>query len=247
MTSIHAPTIGITGELTLNQSGAPVCRIGQAYIQAIRKAGGIPLLIPIGIDLNHLDDLLSLLDGILLSGGGDIDPRHFNGTLHPSLSGVSAERDELEFVLIEKTLTADLPMLAICRGIQVLNVALGGTLHTDLADQFPDALKHDWYPDHPRDKLGHTVSLNRNSVLHEILSSDVVPVNSLHHQGTAELAEGLEAIAFAPDGLVEAVSVKDASFGLGVQWHPECLPDDPGMQALFHAFVETCHSCRKKC
>jgi putative glutamine amidotransferase len=154
--------------------------------------------------------------------------------------GISPERDILELALIEAFLDEGKPLLAICRGIQVLNVAFGGTLHTHIADQVDNALKHDWFPGYPRDKRAHTVSLKCESLLHEIFGADEIPVNSLHHQGIAQVGGGLEAIGFAPDGLVEALVVKDAAFALGVQWHPECLPEDPGMQALFIAFVESC-------
>lgn len=234
------PLIGLTGGLGRNQSGSTVCQVGQAYVTAIQKAGGIPFLIPTGINTDSLQALIRRLDGLLLTGGGDLDPVRFNGRPHPKVYGISPERDILELQLIEEILETNKPLMAICRGIQVLNVAFGGTLHTHIADQVKNALKHDWFPGYPRDKLAHTVSLKCESLLHDIFGADEIPVNSLHHQGIAQVGEGLEAIGFAPDGLVEALVVKDAGFALGVQWHPECLPDDPGMQALFIAFVESC-------
>jgi putative glutamine amidotransferase len=234
------PLIGLTGGLGRNTSGSPVCQVGQAYVTAIQKAGGIPLLIPTSTNTDSLPLLIQRLDGLLLTGGGDLDPARFNGRPHPKVYGISPERDILELALIEAFLDEGKPLLAICRGIQVLNVAFGGTLHTHIADQVDNALKHDWFPGYPRDKRAHTVSLKCESLLHEIFGADEIPVNSLHHQGIAQVGGGLEAIGFAPDGLVEALVVKDAAFALGVQWHPECLPEDPGMQALFIAFVESC-------
>ncbi len=234
------PLIGLTGGLGRNTSGSTVCQVGQAYITAIQKAGGLPVLIPTGIEADAPTTLAQGLDGLLLTGGGDIDPARFNGLLHPRVYGVSPERDALELGLIEAFLGAGKPLLAICRGIQALNVAFGGTLHTHIADQVKNAMKHDWFPDYPRDKLAHTVSLKCGSLLHKLLGADEIPVNSLHHQGIARVGGGLEAIGFAPDGLVEALVVEGAGFALGVQWHPECLPEDPGMQALFMAFVESC-------
>jgi putative glutamine amidotransferase len=234
------PLIGLTGGLTHNPAGSDLCQVGQAYVTAVRQAGGIPLLIPTGLNEDALPALVARLDGILLTGGGDLDPALFKGAPHPRVYGVSPARDALELRLVKETLAAGKPLLAICRGIQVLNVAFGGTLHTDIQDQVPNALKHDWFPDYPRDRLSHTVSLKCSSPLHDIFGQDDIPVNSLHHQGLARVGSGLEAIGFAPDGLVEAVSVKGAAFALGVQWHPECLPDDPGMQALFQALVDAC-------
>ena len=236
----HAPLIGLTGGLGRNTSGSKVNQVGQAYINSIQKVGGIPVLIPIGVDTDSPKALAHRLDGLLLTGGGDLDPARFNGQPHPKVYGISPERDALELQLIETFLEGGKPLLAVCRGIQALNVAFGGTLHTHIADQVENALKHDWFPGYPREKLAHTVSLKCGSVLHDLFGADDIPVNSLHHQGIARVGQGLEAIGFAPDGLVEALTVEGADFALGVQWHPECLPEDPGMQALFIAFVESC-------
>lgn len=234
------PLIGITSGLTHNKSGSPVCQVGLAYTAAIQKAGGIPLIIPVGMDESSLAELLPRLDGILFSGGADIDPNLFGGTPHPQVYGISPERDALEIALIRKALSADKPLLAICRGIQVMNVALGGSLYTHIQDQRDQSLKHDWFPDFPRDELAHSVRLTPGSKLHQIYGAEEIRVNSLHHQGLAELGQGLRETGFAPDDLVEGVEVEGASFAIGVQWHPECLPDDPGSQALFRAFVKSC-------
>jgi putative glutamine amidotransferase len=234
------PLIGITSGLTQNKSGSPVCQLGQAYVSAIQKAGGNPVIIPVGVDESTLNSLLSHVDGILFTGGGDIDPALFNGTPHARVYGISSERDTLEISLIREALSAGKPLLAICRGIQVLNIALGGTLYTHIQDQRDQSLKHDWFPDFPRDKLAHSVRLTPGSKLHQIFGSEEIRVNSLHHQGIAELGQGLRATGLAPDDLVEGVEVEGATFAIGVQWHPECLPDDSGSQALFRAFVEAC-------
>ena len=231
------PLIGLTSGLTRNKSGAPVCQVGQAYVTAIQKAGGIPVMIPLGSGTDSLKALLLRLDGLLFTGGGDIDPQHFNGEPHAKVYGISPERDALEFFLIEAALAAGKPLLAICRGIQVLNVACGGSLYTHIQDQIEQSLKHDWFPKFPRDKLAHTVSLVCESKLQEIFGDSDIRVNSLHHQGISQVGQGLKATAFAPDGLVEGLEVEGADFALGVQWHPECLPEDVGMQNLFKAFV----------
>lgn len=237
MQTSQQPLIGITGGLTTNKAGSKVCQVGQAYILAVQKAGGVPVMIPVGSDASSLDALLLKVDGLLFTGGGDIDPQRFNGKPHPRVYGISPERDEMEFSLLAKVLDACKPFLAICRGIQVLNVAFGGDLYTHVQDQHLPSLRHDWYPKFPRDKLAHEVDLVKGSKLHEIFGKDQIRVNSLHHQGVAGVGKGLTATAFAPDGLVEGLEVEDADFALGVQWHPECLPDDAGMQALFKALI----------
>lgn len=234
------PLIGITGSLIDSSAGVPVCQLGQAYVTAVQRAGGIPMVIPIGVEETALASLLSRLDGVLLSGGGDIDPLLFNGTPHPKVYGISPERDAMEIMFVKIALQMEKPLLAICRGIQVLNVALGGELYTHIQDQVEHSLKHDWFPTFPRDKLAHTVSLKCESQLDQIYGADEIRVNSLHHQGISRVGEGLIATAFAPDGLVEGLEVKGASFALGVQWHPECLPDDPGSQNLFRTFIQAC-------
>ena len=232
--------IGITGGNAKSRTGAEVFQLGRAYIEAILLAGGVPLLIPTGLDKAGLSHLIHHLDGVLFTGGGDIQTERFNGSPHPKIYGVDPERDALEFDLLELALGRHLPFLAICRGAQVLNVAFGGGLYTHLADQLPNALKHDWFPAYPRDKHAHTVSLTRGSLLHDIFRADEVPVNSLHHQGIARVGEGLEAVAFAPDGLVEGLVVRGEAFAVGVQWHPECLPEDAPMQTLFARFITAC-------
>lgn len=240
MSSSQPPLIGITSGTGPNAAGTLLSQVGQAYITSVRKAGGLPIIIPLGIGLDQTASLISRIDGLLLTGGGDIDPQHFNGQSHPKVYGLSPERDALEFALLEETLGQGKPLLAICRGIQVLNVAFGGDLHTHIQDQLENPLKHDWFPGYPRDKIAHSVSLTCGSKLHEIFGGDDIRVNSLHHQGINRVGKGLKAIAFAPDGLVEGLAVEDADFALGVQWHPECLPDDAGNQALFRAFIEAC-------
>lgn len=231
------PLIGITGGNIKSMAGTYSYNLSQAYVKAIRHAGGIPLLIPLSIDRADLQQILRLVNGILFTGGGDVAVERYKGQTHPKIANVSPLRDELEFTLMALVLENHLPFLAICRGIQVLNVAFGGDLYTHIEDQLKKAVKHDWYPDYPRDKQAHPVSITSDSILHDIFQTDEVSVNSLHHQGISRLGEGLEAIAFAPDGLIEGVTVENERFAVGVQWHPECLPNDPKMLALFKALI----------
>ncbi|MCJ7625420.1 MAG: gamma-glutamyl-gamma-aminobutyrate hydrolase family protein [Anaerolineaceae bacterium] len=232
------PLIGITCYRT--DLGYYVSRaaVGQAYIDAVLKAGGIPLLVPVGIPEVQLAQLCAGLDGLLLTGGGDIDPACFGELMHPKLRGIDTARDEIEIALTKLVMQTKMPFLAVCRGIQVLNVALGGTLYTHISDQLPGALHHACYPDLPRDLAAHDVKLEEASQLAGIFEAKTVQVNSLHHQGIRDLAAGLRPTGFAPDGLIEAVEVPDHTFGIAVQWHPEAMPQSIQMGALFSAFVD---------
>jgi putative glutamine amidotransferase len=211
--------------------------VREAYLQAVLNAGGAPVLLPAGLPEEALSGLLSRLDGLLLTGGGDIDPARFSGALHSRVYGIDPERDETEIRLVQLAAETGKPFLGICRGIQAINVALGGSLYTHIADQLPGALKHDQTSDIPRDFLAHRVSITPGSRLAAILGGVDVAVNSLHHQGAQRVAPGLTAVALSPDGLVEAVELPGHPFGLGVQWHPECLQAYPPQRSLFQALV----------
>jgi putative glutamine amidotransferase len=241
MSATKKPLIGITSGIITNPQGSLVSQVGQAYIHAIESAGGVPVIVPVlQISDSGLDSLLPRLDGVLFTGGGDIELQRFNGKPHPKVYGVSPERDSLEFGLLEKVIKSGKSLLAICRGIQVLNVAFGGDLYTHIQDQLDLSLKHDWFPDYPRDKIAHTVSIKKDSLLEKIFETNEVEVNSLHHQGVSLVGEGLEATAFSPDGLVEGLEVRGSRFAVGVQWHPECLPSHPAMKKLFGSFIDSC-------
>lgn len=233
-----APLIGITpSPMPAKDGGTGSICVGEAYIQAVIQAGGIPLVVPVGLNQEGLEKLFSRLDGVLLTGGGDIDPARFDGAAHPRVYGIDARRDDLEIHLTRMAAAARRPFLGICRGIQVINVALGGSLFTDLSDQLPAALKHDQYPEMPRDFLAHSVQIAPGSRLAQILKEETIRVNSMHHQGVKGVATPLTPVAFAPDTLVEAVELPDHPFGLGVQWHPECLQELTPQRELFRALV----------
>lgn len=233
------PVIGLTvNRLASSNPTAPYHGLSEAYINAVVRAGGIPLLIPLGLPESDWKELCSHLDGILLTGGSDIDPIRFNGQNHPSVYDIDSERDALEIALVQHAAENHLPFLGICRGVQAINVALGGTLFTHIADQVPGALRHDWYPNIPRDYRAHSVTLEPSSRLASILGETQPQVNSLHHQGLDRIGQGLVAVGHAPDGLIEAVELPGHLFGIGVQWHPEWLQDDPAMRKLFQAFIQ---------
>lgn len=205
------------------------------YIEAIQQAGGIPLLIPLGLSDDDLCDVFEQIDGLLLPGGGDVAAQ-FYGSEHPELiSDVDDDRDRVEIFLARLAVARQKPLLAICRGHQLLNVALGGTLYEDITTLIPAALRHDNYNLFPRDHLAHNVSVTPGSRLAaQFKGTADVRVNSLHHQGVRDLAPELTAAATAPDGLIESVEIPDHPYAIGVQWHPENLIDnDPLMLELF--------------
>lgn len=236
--AMSSPRIGITTEHRLSPAGSPLISVPEAYVQAVIRAGGCPVLIPLGLPEDRLDDLLLGLDGILFTGGGDVEPGSYGGESHERVGDVDADRDRVELHLFRSALHVGTPFMGICRGIQLVNVGLGGTLYGDIAAGRPGSLKHDFYPDWPRDYLAHTVEVSAGSQIQKILGAGTVEVNSLHHQAIDRLAPGLLATAHAPDRLVEAVELPGHPFGLAVQWHPECLAADPAMRALFQAFVQ---------
>jgi putative glutamine amidotransferase len=229
--------IGITTSRNDSQAGYPVFTLAEAYVNAILGAGAIPVMIPLGLPEEGLSKLLSRVDGVLFSGGGDVHPERYGSVPHPRVGFVDEDRDRVEALLVNHTLQQGLPIFGICRGLQLINVALGGTLYEDLGDQLPGAIQHNHAKGHPRDYLAHTVQVKEGSLLAGALGSQSTQVNSLHHQGIRQLAASLQASAFAPDGVVEGVELPGYSFGLAVQWHPEWLQAHPAMRRLFQAFV----------
>ena len=210
-----------------------------SYIDAIKQAGGVPIMIPLGLSHEDLQVVFARIDGLLLPGGGDIEPKRYNGNgFNANLRDVSPLRDEQEIWLAQAAVREQKPLLAICRGLQVFNVALGGTLWEDINDQTRGGLEHDYYERYPRNYLPHTVAIEPDSRLAATLGKTQSRVNSLHHQGIRDLAPALAAVAVAPDGLIEGVEVSDHPFALAVQWHPENLiADDPAMLDLFRGLT----------
>ena len=235
------PIIGITTRKDLTPAGLPAVMVLQAYVSAIVQAGGAPVLIPSDLPETGWNELLRRLDGILFTGGGDIAVERFAGQSHPKVGGVDEGRDAIELALARSAAESGTPFLGICRGLQVTNVALGGTLYTDILDQAPNALNHS--NEHPeilkeRTQLVHPVQIEAGSRLGEMLGLARLQVNSLHHQGIKDLAPALRAVAFAPDGIIEAVELPGHPFGIAVQWHPEWLTDQGATLRLFKAFMD---------
>src|SRR5262245_34832160 len=233
------PLIGITTNDTTNSYGQPIVLLQQSYVKAIMQAGGVPVLIPswIAEDGDGWDVLYDRLDGILFSGGGDIALEHFSGEPHPRIDGVDLERDAIELKMLNAAASEGKPFLGICRGCQVMNVALGGTLYTHIPDQLPNALDHS-YPGNMRTVLVHQVKIEEATRIAEIFGEPIIQVNSLHHQGLKDIPPSLRVAGYAPDGLVEAIELPEHPFGLAVQWHPEWLTDQEGTRNLFQKFVK---------
>ncbi len=213
--------------------------LGETYSRAIHHAGGTPVILPPLLSTEDLPPLLRKLDGLVLSGGEDLAPERYGQSPSPHLGRVDEIRDAGELALVRAWLPQAKPLLAICRGHQVLNVALGGTLFQDIAEFLPNALDHAFVPARPMERTVHTVDLQPNSRLACLLGDGPVPVNSAHHQAIAEVGHDLIVTAHAPDGVIEGLELPDHRFCLGVQWHPEAMVKLSGsMWPLFEAFVD---------
>jgi putative glutamine amidotransferase len=216
--------------------------MGQRYVRVLVAAGAVPWIIPLlEGDRETLHCIYERLDGLFLTGGVDVDPCCYGEERGESCGRTDAPRDWTELTLVRWALEDRLPVLGVCRGIQLINVAAGGTLYQDVEHQFPGALKHDCFPTpggYGRDSLIHPVQVVPDSRLGKILAVEALPVNSMHHQAVKSLAPGLRPSAFAPDGLIEGIEGTDGQFLVAVQWHPEELAEtQPAMQALFAALI----------
>ncbi len=237
------PLVGVpsfSGELA--DSHRPIYGANRTYIRALIAAGATPLLIPPELDASALERVCAQLDGLMLAGGADVDPAHYGEQRSSACGDVEPERDELELTLTRMALDRDLPTLGICRGMQVLNVACGGSLYQDIATDRPDAQLHDQH--HlARNHLAHSINVERESRLADILGVTETRVNSLHHQAVDRPGAGLRVVARAEDGLPEGIESLDRRFVVAVQYHPEELVETDALsRRLFAAFAEACRS-----
>jgi putative glutamine amidotransferase len=243
------PIIGIIPGQSTDQLGHGVVQrvtLPRNYVDAILAAGGLPILLP--AQDNQADAILDLVDGLLLSGGADLDPVLYGDTdVHPRTYGVDALRDRFEIELTKGAIARDLPLLCICRGIQVLNVALGGTLYQDIADQVGHQILHrQGEAGIESAEPSHRVHLAADSHLASIYGRTSLDVNSFHHQVIRQVASPLVVAAQSEDGLAEAVEMPDRSFVCGVQWHPEMMFErHPEHAAPFAAFVEATKAAKR--
>ncbi len=231
------PAIGITIGYDDEEEGIHVLR--NDYVRSVERAGGLPLILAPG-GPGDAADLLSHVDGLVLSGGSDVDPVFFREAAHPKLGNVVRARDEFELALCREALDKDLPLLAICRGHQVLNVATGGTLVQDIPSEIAGDVDHD--PRRPRPERVHEVRILEGTRLRRLLGKETVGVNSFHHQAVRDLGRGLVATAWSTrDNVIEGVEAPQRRFAIGDQWHPESFWADPeGFAPLFRGLVEAC-------
>lgn len=217
---------------------------GAAYVRSVALAGGAPVIVPLELGERAWRSIYERLDGLLLPGGVDVDPRRYGEQPHPCLGRADSPLDEAELVLARWALADRMPVLAICRGIQLINVAAGGTLYQDLPAQLPDALPHACSPpSYPRNYRAHMVHIDPGSRIATAMGTTECTTNSRHHQAVKQVAPGFDVTARAPDGVIEGIEYADAPFIIGVQWHPESLSaSDRQMLALFGALVETSRS-----
>lgn len=215
------------------------------YMDGVAEAGGIPVALPLTSDKEDLAQLVETFDGFLFTGGHDVDPTRYGEEPIAELGETCAARDAMEFPLAELALAANKPIFGICRGVQVINVALGGTLWQDLPSRRPSETAH--VMTSPYDRVQHRVDLQPGSPLRSILGVESLGVNSYHHQAIRKLAPTLDAAAISEDGLVEAVVAPDRNFVWGVQWHPELSHEtDPASKKLFKAFVDAARATNAK-
>ncbi len=234
--SRSAPLIGVSTSITVAKHPERAY-LNSAYLHAVQQAGGVPVPLPPQISAASLEQLGAGLHGLLLTGGGDVDPALFGEAPHHTLYDVAPARDTLETAALTLALRRGLPVLAVCRGIQVLNVALGGSLYQDVGTDPGTQIPHS--QTEPRDQPTHKVKVTPGSRLAETLGADELEVNSMHHQAIKRLGRGLTAVAWAPDQVVEGAELDDPTrFVLGVQWHPEELVGhSESARRLFAALV----------
>jgi putative glutamine amidotransferase len=224
--------------------GALYFQFSGNYPAALAASGALPVIIPLGLPEEILRDLFERLDGLLLAGGVDVAPHEYGEAPHPKLGRVDATRDATELTVARWALAAALPILGICRGIQSLNVAAGGSLYQDLAAQFPNAVRHTFTPsESPWEQPTHHVDVTAGSRLASIFGVEHLAVNSFHHQAVKQPAPGFIPTARAEDGVVEGIEDPGRRFVVGVQWHPEGMfRSDPLARRLFAAFVDATKS-----
>lgn len=239
------PVIGITTQtLEAIPDQLPRCWVmSQRYVHVLVASSAVPWVIPlIAGDGDTLRAIYDHLDGVFLPGGVDMDPASYHEPRRPECGRTDVDRDATELQLLRWAMEDQKPVLAVCRGVQVMNVAAGGSLYQDLETDVSGSIKHDYFPcggKNKRDQLVHDIRVQPGSRLASVLGSESLTVNSMHHQGIKTLAPGLLATAFASDGIIEGAEASNDHFMLGVQWHPEDLTDaDERMRRLFTAFID---------
>lgn len=210
--------------------------VNRDYVDSVLASGGVPLMLPMSDDQEALEKALSLIDGLILSGGHDVSPINYGEEPHQKLGEICPERDRYDYFLYRKAKERGIPILGICRGIQVINTCEGGTLYQDLSEKSGDVYKH--MQGHSPKTATHSVGIAKDSRLQKILGKEELRVNSFHHQILKDIAADFDVSARAKDGVVEAIEHRSADFIIGVQWHPEMRSMvDPDMKKLFQALI----------
>lgn len=233
----NKPLIAVTCDYDMDKKRLWV---DDCYFESIAQAGGIPMLVPFVEPVDALS-LLEKADGLLITGGNDIVPEKYGEEIYYNLKNLNPMRDKLEYELFNKMFKEDKPVLGICRGCQLMNVAAGGSLYQDIETEFnqDNLVKHN--QDTSEWEISHKVTLKKGSKLEEIFKSEVVETNSLHHQAIKKLAKGFEKVAYTDDGIIEGIEFVGKRFNVGVQWHPERMWQHyPNVLTLFKAFVNAC-------
>lgn len=228
------PVIGLLGEV----DDECAARVMRSYAQAIEDNGALPILLPYVKNDEAVDRFIDLCDGFLFTGGVDVEPRKYGEETHPKCGTIRLFRDDLELRVAERVLKTDKPIMGICRGIQLLNVALGGKLYQDIPSEIPSDIPH--AQSEPKTEPSHSVSIIEGTPLHALIGKTGMAANSFHHQAISTLGKGLEVMALADDGIIEAVYLPTHSYLRAYQWHPERLCNTDGdNNALFVDFINT--------
>lgn len=229
------PMIGVTSFHDWKEERV---RQNETYIRAVEKSGGAPILLPVTDNEEVIDRFLDTIDGLIISGGPDIGANFFNEEPHKDVGGIAPLMDVFELSLTRKAIGKHIPIFGICRGLQVLNVAMGGTLYQDIYSQCDTLIQHRQKA--PRSFTAHSIEIEESSLLYKLFGNKL-RVNTFHHQALKDVAKGLKAVAYAPDGIIEAVEGIDEGFIVGVQWHPEGMwNSEYNYDQLFDEFVEKC-------
>ncbi|MBR6800259.1 MAG: gamma-glutamyl-gamma-aminobutyrate hydrolase family protein [Eubacteriaceae bacterium] len=239
---MHKPLIGLA-PLIYDDKTKINMMMYPRYTTAVEFAGGIPIILPLTDKYEDIKELVTVLDGIILTGGEDVNPSYYGEEKESFCGKIVPELDAMEDVLFKESLKQNKPVFGICRGCQFINASLGGTLYQDLPTQRPSDLTHQLPSSDIR--FSHKITAEEGSLLHSILGTTSFDVNSFHHQGIKDLAPGLVPIGYADDGLIEAVYMPSKNFVFGVQWHPEFHFDhDPISQQLFKGFLDACRETK---
>ncbi|MFP4456694.1 MAG: gamma-glutamyl-gamma-aminobutyrate hydrolase family protein [Clostridia bacterium] len=229
------PIIGVT---SFHDWKEERIRQNETYIKAVEKSGGVPILLPVTDSEEAIDRFLDVIDGLVISGGPDIGANFFNEEPHKDVGAIAPLMDRFELSITRKAIEKQIPIFGICRGLQLLNVAMGGTLYQDIYSQYDTKIQHRQMA--PRSFTAHSIEIEEDSLLYKLFGKSL-RVNTFHHQALKDVANGLKVVAYAPDGIIEAVEGVGEGFIVGVQWHPEGMwNSEYNYDSLFDEFISKC-------